>query len=308
MSVETREIAPGLRDLAASFAAAGSSPAATARSIATQAVDDLVAAFDAGVTTFDCADIYTGVEELYGALRARLRATRGEEAARAAARPHQAGARSRDPADDHDAPTSRRSSTARSGACASTGSISCSSIGGTTPSRAGSRRWAGSTICAARASCELIGGTNFDTPPCRATFSRRASRSPRCRFNIPCSTGGRRTASPSSAAPMASRCSATARWRAAFCPTAGSARPSRTAPLANRSLVKYKLIIEDFGGWALFQELLRALRRVADRHGADIASVASRLHARPSRRRRGDRRRDLARPSRRQRRRRRDWR
>ena len=34
------------------------------------AVDDLVAAFDAGVTTFDCADIYTGVEELYGALRA----------------------------------------------------------------------------------------------------------------------------------------------------------------------------------------------------------------------------------------------
>jgi len=30
------------------------------------AVDDLIAAFDAGVFTFDCADIYTGVEELYG--------------------------------------------------------------------------------------------------------------------------------------------------------------------------------------------------------------------------------------------------
>ena len=28
------------------------------------AIGDLVAAFDAGVTTFDCADIYTGVEEL----------------------------------------------------------------------------------------------------------------------------------------------------------------------------------------------------------------------------------------------------
>ena len=62
---------------------------------------------------------------------------------------------------------------------------------------------------------------------------------------------------------------------------------SRAAPLANRSLIKYKLIIDDFGGWALFQELLRALRRVADRHGADIASVASRSDARLSRRRRG---------------------
>ncbi len=47
-------------------------------------------------------------------------------------------------------------------------------------------------------------------------------------------------------------------------------------PFENRSLTKYLLIIEEFGGWALFQELLRALRRVADRHDADIASVASR--------------------------------
>jgi aryl-alcohol dehydrogenase-like predicted oxidoreductase len=47
-------------------------------------------------------------------------------------------------------------------------------------------------------------------------------------------------------------------------------------PHENRSLTKYKLIIDDFGGWALFQELLRALRVIADRHGTDIASVASR--------------------------------
>ena len=54
----------------------------------------------------------------------------------------------------------------------------------------------------------------------------------------------------------------------------GASEPS--APLENRSLVKYKLIIDDFGGWDLFQELLRALRRVADRNGADIATIASR--------------------------------
>jgi aryl-alcohol dehydrogenase-like predicted oxidoreductase len=54
----------------------------------------------------------------------------------------------------------------------------------------------------------------------------------------------------------------------------GASAPS--TPLENRSLVKYKLIIDDFGGWELFQELLRTLRRVADRHGADIATIASR--------------------------------
>jgi len=46
------------------------------------ALDDLIAAFDAGVFTFDCADIYTGVEDLFGEMRARLLAARGIEAAR----------------------------------------------------------------------------------------------------------------------------------------------------------------------------------------------------------------------------------
>ena len=48
------------------------------------------------------------------------------------------------------------------------------------------------------------------------------------------------------------------------------------AGVTNRSLIKYKLIIEDFGGWDLFQELLRALERIANKHRTDIASIASR--------------------------------
>ncbi len=52
-------------------------------------------------------------------------------------------------------------------------------------------------------------------------------------------------------------------------------RPEPTS-LVNRSLIKYRLIIEDFGGWTLFQQLLRTLRGVADRHGCDIATVATR--------------------------------
>ncbi len=81
MSLPTREIAPGYaitRIIRGGWQLAGGHGEIDKA----QALDDLVAAFDAGVTTFDCADIYTGVEELYGALRQRLHATRGAEAAR----------------------------------------------------------------------------------------------------------------------------------------------------------------------------------------------------------------------------------
>jgi aryl-alcohol dehydrogenase-like predicted oxidoreductase len=53
----------------------------------------------------------------------------------------------------------------------------------------------------------------------------------------------------------------------------GEAEPTA---LANRSLIKYKLMIDEAGGWALFQELLQALAAIARRHGTTIATVASR--------------------------------
>jgi aryl-alcohol dehydrogenase-like predicted oxidoreductase len=49
-----------------------------------------------------------------------------------------------------------------------------------------------------------------------------------------------------------------------------------TLGLTNRSLIKYKLVIEEFGGWREFQTLLGALKLIADRHGVKIATVASR--------------------------------
>ena len=45
-------------------------------------------------------------------------------------------------------------------------------------------------------------------------------------------------------------------------------------PLENRSLTKYKLVIDEFGGWDLFQELLVCLKSAADKHGVGIAEVA----------------------------------
>jgi len=52
-------------------------------------------------------------------------------------------------------------------------------------------------------------------------------------------------------------------------------QPEPEMPLENRSLVKYKLIIDDFGGWDLFQALLVTLKRIGDRHGVDVATIAS---------------------------------
>ena len=54
----------------------------------------------------------------------------------------------------------------------------------------------------------------------------------------------------------------------------GQAEP--TEPLVNRSHTKYKLIIEDFGGWDLFQELLKALHAIGTRHGVGLGDVATR--------------------------------
>jgi aryl-alcohol dehydrogenase-like predicted oxidoreductase len=49
------------------------------------------------------------------------------------------------------------------------------------------------------------------------------------------------------------------------------------AELENRSLTKYKLIIDDFGGWDLFQQLLAILKEIAEKHQVSIAMVATRF-------------------------------
>ena len=45
----------------------------------------------------------------------------------------------------------------------------------------------------------------------------------------------------------------------------------------NRSLIKYRLIIEDFGGWDLFQQLLYVLNDIGNEHGVPLSCVATRF-------------------------------
>jgi aryl-alcohol dehydrogenase-like predicted oxidoreductase len=55
----------------------------------------------------------------------------------------------------------------------------------------------------------------------------------------------------------------------------GRPEPSR-GNLVTISQQKYKNMIDAWGSWALFQQLLAALKNIADKHGASIATVALR--------------------------------
>jgi aryl-alcohol dehydrogenase-like predicted oxidoreductase len=55
----------------------------------------------------------------------------------------------------------------------------------------------------------------------------------------------------------------------------GQPEPTR-AQLDTASLGKYKGMLDAWGDWALFQELLGALKAIADKHGVSIANVATR--------------------------------
>ncbi|WP_068408387.1 aldo/keto reductase [Labrenzia sp. OB1] len=44
----------------------------------------------------------------------------------------------------------------------------------------------------------------------------------------------------------------------------------------NRSLIKYRLIIDEFGSWSTFQTLLGLLKEIGGRHGVSLSSVATR--------------------------------
>lgn len=55
----------------------------------------------------------------------------------------------------------------------------------------------------------------------------------------------------------------------------GRSEPSFDS-LENRSLKKYKLILDDFCGWDLFQKLLECLQKIGNRYQVPIANVASR--------------------------------
>ena len=247
---------------------------------------------DAGLDTFDCADIYTGVEELIRRLQ-RRDAARPGAACRCRCTPSACPTTTTWRARRGLRPPHRRPVAAA--AAAWSGSTWCSSTGGTTRVPGCVEAALALARCSAKARSAMSAAPT-STRRTRAAMLRR-----------------RRAAGPHAGAVLAARPPARARrWsrcaRAACVAVLRHAgrrlllralarRARARAELTNRSLIKYKLVIDEFGGWAAFQALLRALKAIGDRHGVGIATRGHALGARPAGRGRRHRRRALCRPS-----------
>lgn len=235
---------------------------------------DMQAFVDAGIDTFDCADIYTGVESLIGDFL-RARAARSDARNLPTVRVHTKFVPDLDALD-----TLTQSDVTR--------------IIDRSRERLGKRaldlvqfHWwdytRGDFVAAARAlntrrvagAIRHIGATNFDTAHLTQLLDAGI---PVVSHQVQYSLLDRR---PSTS--MAALCQARGVALLAYGSLAGGFFSERWLgaddpfdAFENRSLVKYRLIIEEFGGWAHFQELLHLLHDIARRHAARIGSVAIR--------------------------------
>lgn len=233
------------------------------------ALADMARFVDAGITTFDCADIYTGVEALIG----RFLAGRGSGAT---------------PVQVHTKCVPDRSTLATCTADDIARGIDRSL------SRLGVERldlvqfhWWDYDVpryeevalmlarLAAQGRIRHVGLTNFDTARVEALVGAGV---PVVSHQVQYSVLDHRPA-----ATMAPSCAARGIGLLAYGALAGGFlaegwidAPEPARPHTNRSLTKYHLIIDECGGWEWFQRLLRALAGVARRHGVGLGSVAIR--------------------------------
>jgi aryl-alcohol dehydrogenase-like predicted oxidoreductase len=228
---------------------------------------------EAGITTFDCADIYTGVEELIGAFRRAYGDLRGAEAL------DRVRVHTKFVPDLDLLPRLTRRDVER------VIDRSISRLGAdrldlvqfhwwdyAVPGWLEAARWLDELRQAGK--IRHVGGTNFDTEHMTEIVD---SGVPLLSMQLQYSLLDRRPE-------KAMRDAVATRGVALLCygTVAGGllgdrwlGQPEPAEPLENRSLTKYKLIVDDLGGWDLFQALLATLRRIADRHGSDVATVAS---------------------------------
>ncbi len=235
-----------------------------------QAIDDMASFVRAGVTTFDCADIYTGVEELIGHFRARHVDLAGRVQIHTKYVPDLQSLAQLRP-EDTEAVIDR----------------SLRRLGVERLDLVQFHWWdyavpgyveAARTLAALqrKGKIRLIGVTNFDVKRLAELIDAGV---PVAAHQLQYSVLDRRAEHG-----MVAFCRRHAIALLCYGTVAGGfiserwlGKPEPTGEFSNRSLTKYKLIIDDFGGWDLFQELLHALRAIAHRLGTDIASVSGRL-------------------------------
>lgn len=271
--VERREIAPGYsisRIIKGGWQLAGGH----GRIQHEAAMGDMLRFVDAGITTFDCADIYTGVEQLIGDFLRELRRQRGNSAV------DQVQVHTKFVPDLDSLATLSRAQIEH------TIDRSLQRLGIEALHLVQFHWWdyeIPGYVEAARHLADLqragkirhIGVTNFDTPTLRQIVDAGV---PVVAHQLQYSALDRRPENG-----MAELCREKGIALLCYGSVAGGFLSDRylgaaepAEPLENRSLTKYKLIIDEFGSWELFQKLLHTLRGIADRHQATIAAVAMR--------------------------------
>lgn len=272
-SVETTELRPGhvmSRVIKGGWQLAGDhGPVDRA-----QAIADMAAFVDAGITTFDCADIYTGVEEMIGAFIADLRNRRGAEVA------------DRVVVHTKLVPDLTRLEDLTH--------AEVEAIVDRSLRRLGLNRlplvqffWWDLSKGAPLKSLEVLktlqdkgkianlGVNNWDVaqiaPFVEAGFDIASAQ-------VQYSVLDRRPAGTlvpwGQSNGVQLLCYGT--LAGGFLTDAWLGHPDPGFAFENRSLVKYRLIIDEFGPWDLFQTLLQTLQAIGDKHGVSLASVATR--------------------------------
>lgn len=231
------------------------------------ALDDMRAFVRAGITTFDCADIYTGVEELIG----RFLRTVPPRSVRVHTKC---------------VPDLERLDTLAPSDIEATIQRSCQRLGVDRLDLVQFHWWdyargdfveAARTLAALRQGGPVIdlGLTNFGVPAVQSLLDAGI---PVAAHQLQYSLLDRRPA-----AAMAPLCVRHGIGLLCYGVLAGGflherwlgvAEPGES--LENRSLVKYRLVIDECGGWTRFQALLALLARIGRRHGTSIGAVAIR--------------------------------
>jgi aryl-alcohol dehydrogenase-like predicted oxidoreductase len=235
------------------------------------ALEDMGRFVEAGITTFDCADIYTGVETAIGDWLARRRARGGGPAVQV---------HTKYVPDLDRLPSHSRADVVR-GVDRSLTRLHVERLDLVqlhwwdfdVPGYVETAGWLDELRRAGK--IRNVGLTNFD----RARLTEIvAAGLPIATHQVQYSVLDRRPAGG-----MAALCAERGIHLLCYGAVAGGflgerylRRTEPAPPLENRSLVKYRLIVEEFGGWDRFQALLAALEAVALRHSTGIGAVAIR--------------------------------
>ncbi|WP_299483775.1 aldo/keto reductase [uncultured Roseibium sp.] len=238
------------------------------------AIADMEAFLDAGITAFDCADIYTGVEEMIGAFIGDLRRRRGSDAAE------------RVQVHTKLVPDLER--------LADLTAEEIEAIIDRSLKRLRIERlhlvqfyWWDSTIgapvramevlksCQEKGKIAHLGVTNWDIQETKPFLDAGIDL---VSTQVQYSLLDRRPAK--SLVPWCSDhdikllCYGT--LAGGFLTESWLGRPDPGFAFENRSLVKYRLIIDEFGSWSVFQDLLNVLKDIGARYGVTLSSVATR--------------------------------